>query len=139
MRRFPSEFADLLTAKGGHALLGGRHPHAGALADPRTRFLALGGLVDLRQAKAVALLLEKSLQPHLREMAQPIPPETIWEQTRNYAEQLPKTMRQRTTHLDNPRSAAFRVAKDIGLIDCLRSDSYLAFAAALAGRPLKKK
>jgi hypothetical protein len=138
MRRFPAEFADLLTPRG-EALLAGRHAQAGALAHPRTRFLALGGLVDPKQAKAVALLLEKTLQPHLREMAQPIPPETIWEQRQNYAEQLPKTMRQRTTHLDNPRSAAFRVATEIGLIDCLRSDSYRAFAAALAGRPLKKK
>lgn len=138
MRRFPAEFADLLTRKG-EALLAGRHAAAGAVADPRRRFLALGGLVDPRQARAVALLLEKSLFPHLREMAQPIPPETIWEETRNYAEQLPKTMRQQTTHLDNPRSAAFRVAKEIGLIDCLRSESYRAFAAALAGRPLKKK
>lgn len=139
MRRFPAEFADLLTAKGGRALLAGRHAAAGALADPRRRFLALGGLIDARQAKAVALLLERTLRQHLREMAQPIPPETIWEEARNYAERLPKTMRQRTTHLDNPRSVAFRVAKDIGLIACLRSDSYRAFAAALAGRPLKKK
>lgn len=138
MRRFPADFADLLTSRG-KALLGGRHPRAGALADPRTRFLALDGLIDIRQARAVALLLEKTLLPHLREMAQPIPPETIWEETRNYAEQLPKTMRQQTTHLDNARSAAFKVAKDIGLIDCLRSDSYRAFASALAGRPLKRK
>ncbi len=138
MRRFPAEFADLLTP-GGEALLAGRHAQAGALAQPRTRFLALGGLVDPKRAKAVALLLEKTLQTHLREMAQPIPPETIWEQAWNYAEQLPKTMRQRTTHLDNPRSAAFRVAQEIGLIACLRSDSYRAFATALAGRPLKKK
>lgn len=138
MRRFPAEFADLLTSRG-DALLAGRHARSGALAHPRTRFVALGGLVDPKRARAVALLLEKTLQPHLREMAQPIPPETIWEQRQNYAEQLPKTMRQRTTHLDNPRSAAFRVATDIGLIDCLRSESYRAFAAALAGRPLKKK
>lgn len=138
MRRFPAEFADLLTPRG-EALLAGRHAQAGALAQPRTRFLALGGLVDPKRAKAVALLLEKTLQTHLREMAQPIPPETIWEQRQNYAEQLPKTMRQRTTHLDNPRSAAFRVAQEIGLIACLRSDSYRAFATALAGRPLKKK
>ena len=119
MRRFPVEFAELLTARGA-ALLAGRHAAAGALADPRRRFVALGGLVDPKQARAVALLLEKTLRPHLREMAQPIPPETIWEETRNYAERLPKTMRQQTTHLDNPRSGAFKMAQEIGLIDCLR-------------------
>ncbi|MEK9967654.1 MAG: hypothetical protein VW600_00870 [Ferrovibrio sp.] len=138
MRRFPNEFAELLTPAG-QALLAGRGRHAAVLADPRRRFVALDRLVDVRQAGAVATLLEKTLKPHLRVMAQPIPPETIWEETRNYAEQLPKTMRQQTAHLDNPRSAAYAVAKEIGLITCLRSDSYRAFAAALAGRPLKKK
>jgi len=138
MRRFPADFADLLTPKG-EALLAGRHPQAGALAAPRTRFLALDGLIDPRRASAVAAVLDKALLPCLREMAQPIPPETIWEQTQNYAEQLPKTMRQRTAHLDNARSAAFRAATDIGLIACLRSESYRAFVAALAGRPLKRK
>jgi hypothetical protein len=138
MRRFPDDFAELLTPAG-QALLAGRGRHAAVLADPRTRFVALAGLVDVRQAREAAALLEKALKPHLRVMAQPIPPETIWEETQNYAEQLPKTMRQQTAHLDNPRSAAYAVAKDIGLISCLRSESYRAFAAALAGRSLKKK
>jgi hypothetical protein len=137
MRRFPAEFADLLTVKG-RALLAGRHAMAGALANPRTRFLVLDGVVDARPAQAVAALLDRTLGPYLREMAQPIPPETIWEQTRDYAEVLPKTMRQRTAHLDNRRSAAFRVAGEIGLIGCLRSESYRAFAAALAGRALRR-
>jgi hypothetical protein len=138
MRRFPDQFADLLTSRGA-ALLAGRHVQSGALANPRTRFLALDGLIDPRPAKAIAVLLDKTLRVHLREMAQPIPPETIWEQTRNYAEALPKTMRQRTAYLDNSRSAAFKAAGEIGLIAMLRSESYRAFAAALAGRPLKKK
>lgn len=138
MRRFPEDFADLLTRKG-EALLAGRHAQAGALANPRCRFVALQGLIDLRQAVAVAGLLDRALLTHLRELAQPIPPETIWEETRNYAELLPKTMRQHTAHLDNPRSAAFRAAQEIGLIAMLRSGSYRAFAAALAGRPLNKK
>jgi hypothetical protein len=138
MRHFPAEFADLLTRRG-QALLAGRHAQAGALANPRTRFLALDGLIDARPAQAIAGLLDRALLPCLREMAQPIPPETIWEQTQNYAEALPKTMRQKTAHLDNPRSTAFKAAGEIGLIECLRSDSYRAFAAALAGRALRKK
>lgn len=138
MRRFPTEFADLLTAKG-QTLLAGRHASAGALANPRCRFLALDGLIERRRAGAIAALLDRALSPHLRAMAQPIPPETIWEETRNYGEHLPKTMRQRTAHLDNSRSAAFKAAEEIGLIAMLRSESYRAFAAALAGRPLKRK
>lgn len=138
MRRFPAEFADLLTPKGA-ALLAGRHPAAGALAEPRCRFLALSGLVDARQAATAAGLLEKTLLPHLRTMAKPIPPETIWGETRNYGERLPKAMRQQTAHLDNRRSAGFAAAEGVGLIAMLRSDSYRAFAAALAGARLKRK
>lgn len=138
MRRFPAEFADLLTPKG-QALLAGRHPSSGALNSPRCRFLALDGLIQPRRAAAAAGLLDRALLPHLRAMAQPIPPETIWEETRNHAERLPKVMRQRTAHLDNTRSAAYRAASEIGLIAMLRSGSYRAFAAALAGRKLKRK
>lgn len=138
MRRFPDEFADLLTPKG-EALLAGWHASSGALANPRCRFLALDGLIDPRRAAAVAGMLDRVLLPHLRELAQPIPPETIWEETRNYAERLPKVMRQRTAHLDNARSAAYRAATGIGLIAMLRSESYRAFAAALAGWQLKRK
>jgi hypothetical protein len=138
MRRFPAEFADLLTRKGA-ALLAGRHPAAGALAAPRCRFLALSGLVDGRQATAAAALLERVLLPHLHAMAQPIPPETIWEETRNYAEHLPKAMRQQTAHLDNRRSSGFAAAEGVGLIAMLRSESYRAFAGALAGATLKRK
>ncbi|HEX6959239.1 MAG TPA: hypothetical protein VF194_14750 [Ferrovibrio sp.] len=138
MRRFPAEFADLLTARG-RALLTGRHAAAGALANPRCRVLALDGLIERRQAQAAAMLLDKALLSHLRLMAQPIPPETIWEARENYAELLPKTMRQRTAHLDNSRSAAFHAASEIGLIAMLRSESYRAFAAVLAGRVLQRK
>lgn len=138
MRHFPAEFADLLTARGTR-LLAGRDAAAGALADPRCRFLALSGLIDQRQAAAATTLLERMLLPHLRPMARPIPPETIWEETHNYAERLPKAMRQQTAHLDNRRSAGFAAAESIGLIAMLRSDSYRAFAGALAGAKLKQK
>ncbi len=138
MRRFPAEFADLLSRQG-QALLLGRHAAAGKLAEPRTRFLALAGLIDARQAKGAAALLETALAPHLRLMAQPIPPESIWEMRENYAEQLPKVMRQRTLHLDGGKGIGLKAAADIGLIAMLRSASYRAFAEALAGRKLRRK
>ncbi len=138
MRSFPAEFADLLSAQG-QKLLAGNHAAAGALADPRTRFLALNGLLDARQAALVGPLLEAAIGSHLRLMAQPIPPESIWEMSRNYSEMLPKVMRQRTLHLDAGQSAGRRAAEAIGLLAMLRSASYRAFAAALAGRPLKRK
>src|SRR3546814_17051322 len=72
-------------------------------------------------------------------MGRPIPPGTIWEETRNYAEHLPKAMRQQTAHLDNRRSAGFRAAEVAGLIPMLRPDSYRAFAGALARAALRRQ
>lgn len=138
MKRFPREFADLLSASG-QRLLAGRHEAAGRLAEPRTRLLALHGLLDARRIAGAADLLEQHVGPHLRRMEQPIPPETIWEARENYAETLPKTMRQRSLHLDGAQSAGLRAVAGIGLIEMLRSESYYAFARALAGRPLRRK
>jgi hypothetical protein len=138
MRRFPAEFADLLSRQGLN-LLAGRHPDSGRLAEPRTRFLALGNLLDARQSAGAGSLLEQAVGPHLRLMAQPIPPESIWEMQANYTEQLPKVMRQRTLHLDSGKSAGAKAAQEIGLTAMLRSSSYRAFAEALAGRPLRRK
>lgn len=138
MRQFPAEFSDLLSPAG-HRLLAGRHASAGGLADPRCRFLAFGDLLDTRRVNGAAALLERALGPHMRVMAQPIPPETIWDLKQNYAERLPKTMRQRSLHLDGARTAGRRAAEAIGLSAMLTSESYRAFAAALAGRPLKRR
>lgn len=138
MRQFPAEFSDLLSPAG-QRLLQGRHPAAGRLSDPRARFLALAGLLDARQTAGAANLLEQRLGPHMRAMAQAIPPETIWEARENYAELLPKTMRQRSLHLDAGRGQGRRMAAEIGLLAMLRSESYRAFAASLAGRPLRRR
>src|SRR5262249_4948286 len=95
MDRFPAEFEEILTAAG-RRVLAGRSPLCGALAEPRRRFLAEAGLVSERAARAAAQLLDRALYDRLELLEQPIPPESIWEMTRNYAELLPKTARVRT-------------------------------------------
>lgn len=127
MRRFPAEFADLLTRAGARVLSGRAAP-----ADP---FVARAGWIDRARALAAYALLERALAPHLKPMVRAIPPETIVNQTRNYQERLPKTVRVRTGDLDG-RARAAQVARDIGLDAMLRSASYRAFAEALAGRAL---
>jgi len=139
MHGFPAEFADLLGRAGQRALAGRDAALTGALAHPRTRFVARDGLLDRRQALAARALLDRALWPHLSELAAPIPPETIWGMTRNYDEWLPKTMRQRTAYLDRPRGRAFKVAAEIGLVAMLRSDSFRDFAAMIAGAGLKRR
>ncbi|WP_119418023.1 hypothetical protein [Desertibaculum subflavum] len=136
MRRFPAEFESLLTAEG-RRVLAGTHAACGALADPRRRFVALDGLVDRDKALAAAALLDRKLRPHLEAMARPIPPEAIADMTESQTDLLPKTARMATAYLDSRREPAYAVAWGLGLVAMLHSASYRAFAAALAGRPLK--
>lgn len=138
MDSFPAEFEDLLTAAG-RRLLAGNSPLCGALAEPRRRFLAETGLVSERAARAAAQLLDHALYDLLEPLEQPIPPETIWKMTKNYGELLPKTARVRTAYLERRRERACRRAEEIGLVGMLRSQSFLAFAVALAGRALRPR
>lgn len=136
---FPVEFSDLLSARGRRILAGRDAAVCGALANPRCRFLALRGLLDPTKAAACRDLLDRQLLAVMSEMADIIPPDTIYGMTENYAEWLPKTMRVKTAYLERRRTRAYRVAEDIGLVSMFRSESFLAFAAMVAGRKLKKQ
>jgi hypothetical protein len=131
----PSEFEDLLSAAG-RRVLAGTHPLCGALADPRTRFLSRDDLLDRGKATRLRATLERELSDKLESLEQPIPPESIWDMKRDYAELLPKTARARTIFFDSRREAGAKAAERIGLVRLLRSASFRAFAEALAGRKL---
>lgn len=135
----PREFEDLLTPAGKRVLAGRAPDICGALADPRRRFVALAGMVATAKAEALRRTLEREMAPLLSDLAQPIPPETIWEMERNYDDWLPKTVRCRTAYLENKRNAAWKRAHELGLIDLLSSESLVAFAAAVLGRKLDPK
>jgi hypothetical protein len=134
-RLVPGEFEDLLNANG-RRVLAGTHPLCGMLADPRTRFVSRDDLLDRGKAGRVRRALERHLAARLEPLERPIPPESIWDMTRDYSELLPKTARARTIYFDSRREAGVRAAERIGLVRLLRSASFRAFAEALAGRPL---
>jgi hypothetical protein len=139
MSELPREFDDLLTAAG-RRVLAGRDPGiCAALADPRRRFIALDGMIATKQAAALRRVLETRMLPLLTRMAAPIPPESIWEMQQDYEECLPKTARVMTAYLENRRGKAMAMAREIGLIDLLTSESFIAFAEAVAGRKLDPK
>lgn len=138
MNRFPDQFEDMLSAAG-RRVLAGTSALCGALADPRRRFLAETGLVSERRARAAVRLLNRSLYACLEVLEQPIPPESIWDMTENYAELLPKTVRVRTAFLERRREQAFTRAEEIGLIAMMRSESFRQLAEALVGRPLRSR
>jgi hypothetical protein len=131
----PAEFEDLLT-RAGRRVLAGTHELSGALANPRTRFLARDDLVDRRKAVQLRRALDEALADRLEPLEQPIPPESIFGMRRDYGERLPKTSRARTIYFDSRREQGVKAAERIGLVRLLRSKSFHAFAEALAGRKL---
>ncbi|SKA24367.1 hypothetical protein SAMN02745126_04397 [Enhydrobacter aerosaccus] len=133
----PSEFEDLLS-RAGRKVLAGTHALCGALADPRRRFVVADDLLDRPKAARVRAALEASLLEVLEPLAKPIPPETIWEMRRDYGELLPKTARASTIFFDSRRERGVQAADRIGLVRLMRSESYHAFAEALAGRKLAR-
>jgi hypothetical protein len=131
----PAEFEDLLSASG-KRVLAGTHALCGALANPRTRFLARADLLDRTKAERVRHVLEASLADQLELMARPIPPETISDMRHDYGEQLPKTSRAQTIYFESRREPGVKAAERIGLVRLMRSASFRAFGEALAGRRL---
>jgi len=131
----PAEFEDLLSAAG-RKVLAGTHALCGALADPRTRFVARDNLLDQRKAQRLRRTLEATLVDTLERMERPIPPESIWDMRHDYGERLPKTSRARTIYFESRREPGVKVAERIGLVRLMRSASFRAFAEALAGRAL---
>ena len=117
-------------------MLAGTHALCGALANPRTRFLARDDLLDRRKAQRVRRVLEASLVDTLEFMERPIPPESISAMRRDYEERLPKTSRARTIYFESRREPGVKAAERLGLVRMMRSASFRAFAEALAGRRL---
>jgi hypothetical protein len=131
----PREFEDLL-GRQGRRVLAGTHPLCGALADPRRRFLVQDDLIDRTRAARLRRVLEAELSDVLEPIAQPIPPESLWDMKRDYGELLPKTTRASTIYFDSRREPGVKAAERIGLAAMMRSQSFRAFAEALAGRRL---
>ena len=131
----PREFEDLLSRQG-RRVLAGTHALCGALADPRTRFLATDDLLDRVRAARLRRVLERELTPTLEPMDRPIPPESIWKMRTDYGERLPKTPRSRTILFESRREPGAGAARRIGLVGLMRSASFRAFAEALSGRTL---
>jgi hypothetical protein len=132
----PEEFEDLLS-RAGKRVLAGTHPLCGALADPRTRFLAAEDLLDRTKAARLRRALEAELPDVLEPIEKPIPPDTIFEMKQDYAELLPKSSRARTIYFEDRREPGVKAAERIGLARMMRSQSFRAFAEALAGRRLR--
>ena len=136
MNRFPSEFADLLNARG-RALLD-RPPRFDEFhRRGRTPIAVFDDLIDDDVARRCFAALDKTMYPLLRRMHNPIPTEALTGMKENYKEQLPKTVRVRTVTLNSSRSKSLDAAREIGLAQMMESESFRQFAQAVVGAPLQ--
>ena len=132
MKRFPAEFEALLSPRG-RRLLAASHPAHGVLA--RDTFFTATGLLDPRQLTGCTRLLAKTFTDLLVEQASELPsPESA---IFSHGDRLPKVGRQSVVPSAGAAGAtALARAEDIGLKAMVFSESFRAFARALAGRAL---
>jgi len=137
MHSFPSEFADLLNARG-RALLD-RPPRLDEFRGRgRTPIAVFDDLIDVQTARQCIAALDAVMWPFLRRMHNPIPREALTGQKKNYKDQLPKTVRVRTATLNSARSKSLDAAKEIGLSQMMESESFRRFAEAVVGARLQE-
>jgi hypothetical protein len=137
MHCFPSEFADLLNARG-RAILE-RPPRFDEFhSRGRTPIAVFDDLIDDKTARRCIAALDAAMYPLLRRMHNPIPTEALTGMKKNYKESLPKNVRVRTVTLNSGRSKALDAAKEIGLSQMMKSESFLKFAEAVVGAPLQR-
>ena len=137
MNRFPSEFADLLNARG-QRLIAKPPRFEEFRTRGRTPIAVFDDLIDDKTARNCIAALDKVMYPLLRKMHSPIPREALTGQKKNYKDKLPKTVRVRTATLNSSRSQSLDAAREIGLAQMMESESFRKFAEAVIGAQLQE-
>jgi hypothetical protein len=136
---FPNEFADLLNARGQRLI--DKPPRFPQFSQRgRTPIVVLDDLIDAVVARRCFAALDEAMYPVLRRMHTPIPREALTGMKKNYSEALEKTVRVRTTTLNNAgrQTQSVAAANAIGLGPMMRSESFRRFAEAVVGAPLRQ-
>lgn len=138
MKRFPSEFAELLNRRGRSILSNGHSDGDHAFHKQPTPLALLTGIMDDRTAHACRELIDGTLYSHVRRVDSPIPREAMSGMKKNYQEKLPKTLRFKTAYFASRTSHAYKAASGIGLFKMMKSESLAQFAEAVTGLRLKR-
>lgn len=138
MKKFPREFADLLTPYGLRVLRGEAEGARSLFRDPARYFVTLTGVVRPDVAADCVEILDRHLYDTLAPLRRPIAPETITRMRRNYEERLHKTVRVRTAYFQRQTSRASVAAERINLLPMMRSESFTDFAEAVSGLRLDR-
>lgn len=134
MKRFPDELEALLSPRGLKVLRGKDPGGSGALK--RGPFFAEAGLLREDALPGCTKLLAKAFSELLVEMNRPLP--DARQGLLPYSEKLPKVARMRTVpRAENLQSPSYVRAEEIGLAAMMQSESYRAFAEAIAGTKLQ--
>ncbi|MFT3980795.1 MAG: hypothetical protein QM687_10025 [Ferruginibacter sp.] len=126
---FPKEFSDILNRKGLDMLSGKNKTVA---EDGDRRIKVVQDIIQPRYAESILTALEKNVFPLLRNCHAPVPASIIEEMTENYSEKLGKSMKMKSAEI-NSHSKTYKMAKDIGLVDMLASESYRGMGQSLMG------
>ncbi|HKG23025.1 MAG TPA: hypothetical protein VKC34_14095 [Blastocatellia bacterium] len=136
MRKFPPEFADLLTPHG-RDILNGESESARALSGrSKKSFVILEDLIEKGKADCCSKLLDNHIYPLLVPIRRAIPRESISGMKENYGEVLTKTVRAKTAYLKKRSARSFRAAEEIGLLDMMGSESFIRFVESVSGLAL---
>lgn len=136
LRKFPTEFAKLLSPRGLSLLNGKSRNGCGLFKDSSIYFANFPPLVDVRLVDDCIALMDTYLHPHLSVEQRKIPPESITGMKENYEERLNKTMHVRTAFFRRKDAVAYRAAERIGLLSLMRSASFKTFAESVTGLKL---
>lgn len=136
MRTFPSEFSAALKpavwSRRSITLAIAQNPHS-------SRLRWFPHALPSDAATKLVQTLEKRVSPFLRPIKALVDEETITGMETNFAEALPKTLRNWSVSLNSPATPAYKVACDIGLVSLLKSESLREFASAVSGFQLSSR
>ena len=136
LKKFPTEFSQLLSPQGQRILAGSSRTDCGLFKDKSAYFANFPELVDGKLVDDCISLMDKHLRPYLSVEQRKIPPESITGMTENYSEQLIKTMHIHTAFFRRKDARSYQAAERIGLLRLMWSESFRSFAESLTGLKL---
>lgn len=137
-KKFPREFAELLTPRGQQILNGEAREECAQFGTTAAYFANFPKLVRRQEATACMRLLDEGLYDYLRVEQRQIPPESMTRMKVNYSESLQKTMHFKTATLNRKATRAYQAAERIGLLRMMRSESLARFVEMVTGLKLDR-
>lgn len=131
---FPSEFSHFCGDR--HRTLSRRIPAARRQLSGR-RFAWMADVFHRSAVERAVRQLDRRIAPLLSSYSHPIDADSIRQMRCNYTEMLNKNMRLKTTFMGE-RSRAHRVAKDMGLVRMMQSESLVRTAETVTGFTLRR-